>query len=162
MVALPLPVGVLSVSGQGGGRTLLADGCRLPTPDLVEFQEDTGGDVVTDEAVGMVGAGSKYRDIEINVVVTGRLLVNVHEQLGPPGVVDVEVALAVQCCGHPVVVALLEHEHVRVDPGVSVQWSNAHAWVDADERSFLLPLRSELSVRKGGEEDEKADIPEGG
>merc|ERR1719312_1105553 len=101
-----------------------------------------GRDVVTNIAIGMVGAGTEAGSVKVNVVISGGLLIHLHEHLGSPGVVNVEIALTVASARHHVVVTILEHEHVRVDPGVPVQRSNAHTWVDANERVLLFPLGS--------------------
>ena len=104
----------------------LVDGHRVPAPDLVELEEDAGRHRVPDVVVGEGAAGSELCSVE-GLVVFGGVAVDLHELLGSLGVVHVEVPLAVRGGGQVVGVGILEHEHVGVYPGVSVQRPDAHA-----------------------------------
>merc|ERR1719460_3108917 len=61
-----------------------------------------------------------------------------------------------------VIINYLQFEHVGVDPGVSVQGSDANTWVFSNQRGTHLPFWPQILGREGLEEDEKTAVPEGG
>merc|ERR1719336_2732235 len=146
-------------------KVFLSNWCRFPAPDLVELQEDARRDSTTsrvDEAIGELGAVSKLSSsVKLIVSLANSSIVFFKEKLSSSGVVNVKVSLALLLTEDVVGVAELEDEHVGVNPGVSVQRSNAHTWINSNKRTILLPFWTLGRIWECLEEDEEADIPEG-
>merc|ERR1719170_59867 len=153
-------------------------GLWRPAPDCVQLDEDAGLNLVAlllgDEAVVVVlvalaQLGKVEGGVALHVVCSSHLPlahvligVDLEELVRPGNVVSIEVALAFVLAHVNVGVALLQHEHLRVDPSVRVPGSQAHAWIHSDDGVCLLPFWSVHVLRQGGKEDVHAGDPESG